>query len=60
MFRIADHGIVAVAALFLWAMTDRVRKRFDLWPERLIADLAYGSGEMLSEGDAAAGLAIAA
>ena len=28
-------------------MIDRVRKRFELWPERLIADMAYGSGEML-------------
>ncbi|MEM1164435.1 MAG: IS1182 family transposase [Pseudomonadota bacterium] len=28
-------------------MIDRVRDRFDLWPERLIADTAYGSGEML-------------
>ena len=28
-------------------MIDRVRERFDLWPERLIADMAYGSGEML-------------
>jgi len=28
-------------------MIDRVRDRFDLWPERLIADMAYGSGEML-------------
>ena len=28
-------------------MIDRVRDRFDLWPERLIADMAYGSAEML-------------
>ena len=28
-------------------MIERVRERFDLWPERLIADTAYGSGEML-------------
>lgn len=28
-------------------MIDRVRERFELWPERLIADMAYGSGEML-------------
>ncbi|MEO1721153.1 MAG: IS1182 family transposase, partial [Pseudomonadota bacterium] len=28
-------------------MIDRVRDRFDLWPERLIAETAYGSGEML-------------
>ncbi|MEO1420973.1 MAG: IS1182 family transposase, partial [Pseudomonadota bacterium] len=28
-------------------MIDRVRDRFDLWPERLIADTAYDSGEML-------------
>jgi transposase len=28
-------------------MIDRVRERFDLWPERLIADMAYGSAEML-------------
>ena len=28
-------------------MIDRVRDRFDLWPERLIADTAYGSGAML-------------
>jgi len=28
-------------------MIERVRKRFELWPERLIADMAYGSGEML-------------
>ena len=28
-------------------MLTRVRKRFDLHPERLIADTAYGSGPML-------------
>ncbi|KIC36464.1 hypothetical protein RA27_22190 [Ruegeria sp. ANG-R] len=30
------------------AMPDRVRKRFDLLPEPLIADTAYGSGPMPS------------
>lgn len=28
-------------------MIERVKDRFGLWPERLIADTAYGSGEML-------------
>jgi transposase len=28
-------------------MIERVHDRFGLWPERLIADTAYGSGEML-------------
>ncbi len=28
-------------------MIDRVRKHFDLWSERLVADMAYGSGELL-------------
>ncbi len=28
-------------------MIDRVRKRFELWPELLIADMAHGSGETL-------------
>ncbi len=28
-------------------MIDRVQDRFGLWPERLIADTAYGTGEML-------------
>ena len=28
-------------------MIERVKDRFDLWPERLIADTAYGSGEFL-------------
>lgn len=28
-------------------MLDRVKERFDLHPERLIADTAYGSGPML-------------
>jgi hypothetical protein len=28
-------------------MIERVQHRFGLWPERLIADTAYGSGEML-------------
>lgn len=29
-------------------MIDRTRERFDLWPERLIADTGYGSAEMLN------------
>ncbi|MEM1164341.1 MAG: transposase, partial [Pseudomonadota bacterium] len=29
-------------------MIDRVRDRFGLWPEGLIADMAYGSGDMLN------------
>ena len=28
-------------------MIERVQDRFGLWPERLIADMAYGSGEVL-------------
>jgi hypothetical protein len=28
-------------------MIERIQDRFGLWPERLIADTAYGSGEML-------------
>ncbi|MAU44407.1 MAG: IS5/IS1182 family transposase [Yangia sp.] len=30
-----------------WAMLDRVKARFDLHPERLIADTAYGTAPML-------------
>lgn len=29
-------------------MLDRVRERFDLWPERLVADASYGSAENLA------------
>src|SRR3546814_5225127 len=29
-------------------MLDRTHDRFDLWPERLIADTGYGSAEMLN------------
>lgn len=29
-------------------MLDRVRDRFDLWPERLVADASYGSAENLA------------
>jgi Transposase DDE domain len=29
-------------------MIDRTRERFELWPERLIADTGYGSAEMLN------------
>jgi transposase len=30
------------------SMIDRVKERFDLWPERLIADTAYGTAEFLN------------